>query len=80
MAINWRGAQAYGCKQPDFKAPGETNISHMAGGSWHANLMKDGTKYLRSSGGSSKPKKKGSRKVHVLPHGLNIDKHGYVWH
>lgn len=78
--LNWKAMQAYGCLGPNFSPPMETNPSHMAGGSWRANLHKDGTRYKPSSGGSPKPSKKSKNRVHMIPHPYNIDKHGFVHH
>lgn len=50
---NWRGLQAYGCKNTDFRAPGDVNIRGMSMGSWHMDLAKGG-KYIRSKGGLRK--------------------------
>ena len=51
---NWRALQAYGCKKPDFLAPGSMNPAGMVGGCWKANLHKEGAKHIPSRGGGRK--------------------------
>lgn len=77
---NWRAMQAYGCKSQDFEKPFGIKPRAMAGGSFHASLMKGGAKH-NATGGSPKPKKRITPKMHVLAHpDVRIDKKGYVIH
>lgn len=51
---NWKALQAYNCLKADFNPPTEINITHMGGGTWRANLHKEGVKHVPSHGGARK--------------------------
>jgi len=51
---NWKAMQVYGCQKQDFNPPGDVSIGGLSGGSWKANLHKDGVKYSPSKGGPRK--------------------------
>lgn len=94
MATNWKGLQAYGCKEPGFNPPGETNPKHMAGGYFHANLSVKGSPRWKRQRGVPKKKSRTSLRtitgykgkifnpvISTLPlaEGIKVDRHGFVW-
>ena len=54
--INFRALQVSGCLRPkeDFHPPVGVLPRYFGGGSWRANLHKEGTKYILSAGGGRK--------------------------
>ena len=46
---NWKAMQVAGCKKATFSIPRDVKPKHMAMGSWHADLSKEGTR--RRKGG-----------------------------
>ena len=76
--IDWRAMQAAGCLTPKFHPPGQILPRYLAGGSYHANLHKEGKRHHASRGGSPKPKKRVRLHYQRLPTTVPIDKKGYV--
>jgi hypothetical protein len=57
MTTNWKAMQVAGALKAkgSMPRPSEVLPRYMAGGSWHADLHKEGKRHQRSSGGGKQP-------------------------
>lgn len=74
-----RSLQLAGCLNPVTFNPVQDVLSrYFAGATWHANLHKEGNRWLPSRGGARKLSSKSKRKISQLKSDLRFDRNHFV--
>ena len=74
-----RSLQLAGVLQPTtFNQVQDVKDRHLAGATWHANLHKDGNRWMPSRGGARKMSSKSKRKISQLKSDLRFDRSHFV--